>query len=101
MFLPPYPMKSISLNSFVLLEHLAVDDFNICNKLLTQKLLERLSVSLTSQNFLNFIDDIMIWYVNSKLDLYLSCAKVFQFYGDLVFELKKIFYFIYLFIQYL
>ena len=28
--------------------------------------------------FLNFMDDTMIWYLNSKLDLNLSCAKDFQ-----------------------
>ena len=35
----------------------------------------------------------MIWYLNSKLDLNLSCAKDFpnrEFYGDLVYKLKKI-----------
>ena len=34
-------MESISLNSFVLLEHSYVADFNTRNKLLTQKLLKR------------------------------------------------------------
>ena len=35
----------------------------------------------------------MIWYLNSKLDLNLSCTKNFrnpEFYGDLVYKLKKI-----------
>ena len=36
----------------------------------------------------------MIWFLNSKLDLNLSCAKDFRnlhdFYGDLVYKLKKI-----------
>ena len=50
-----------------------VTDFNTRYKLLTQKL----SVSLASQNLYNFIDDTMIWYLNSNLDLNLSCAKDF------------------------
>ena len=48
MFLALHPMESLSLNSFVLLEHLAmlltssyVADFNTRNKLLTQKLLKQ------------------------------------------------------------
>ena len=35
----------------------------------------------------------MIWFLNSKLDLNLPCAKDFHkpdFYGDLVYKLKKI-----------
>ena len=28
--------------------------------------------------FVNFIDDTMIWYLNSKLDLNLSCVKDFR-----------------------
>ena len=43
--------------------------------------------------FLNFIDDTMIYYLNSKLDFNLSCNKVFwksEFYGDLVYKLQKI-----------
>ena len=35
----------------------------------------------------------MIWFLNSKLDLNLSCAKGFfkpDFYGDLVYKLKQI-----------
>ena len=43
MFLALNPMESISLNSFVLLEHLYsyVTDFNTRNKLLTHKLLKQ------------------------------------------------------------
>ena len=36
----------------------------------------------------------MIWFLNSKSDLHLTCANDFdfegEFYGDLVFKLKKI-----------
>ena len=65
MFLALKPMESIPLNSFVLLENLAM--------LLT-----------------SFIDNTMIWYLNSKLDLDLSCAKDFrkpEFYGDFMYKL--------------
>ena len=59
MFLALHPMESISLNSIVLLEHLA--DFNTRNKLLTQKLLKQ---GYRYHNFakplLNFIDNTMI-----------------------------------------
>ena len=43
MFLALHPMESISLNSFVLLEHIAMHDadLNTRNKLLTQKLLKQ------------------------------------------------------------
>ena len=84
-----------------------VADFNTRNNLLTQKLLKQgwaalprgapglsavcecgisWSYSLTiflgiinfANIFLNFIDDTTIWYLNSKLDLNLSCAKDFR-----------------------
>ena len=50
-----------------------VADFSTRNKLLTQKLL-----------ILNFIDDTMIWYLNSKLDLSLSCAMDFRNLNSMV-----------------
>ena len=34
--------------------------------------------------FLNFIDDTLIWYLNSKLDLNLSCAKDFRNLNSMV-----------------
>ena len=43
--------------------------------------------------FSKFLDDTMIWYLNSKLAFNLSCAKEFwepEFYGDLVHRLKNI-----------
>ena len=55
-----------------------VADFNTRNKLLTQKLLKQgYGYHKIRKYFLNFIDDTMIWYLNSKLDLNLSCAKHF------------------------
>ena len=69
-------MESISLNSFVLLEHA---DFNTRNKLLTQKLLKQgYQYHKLHKTFLNFIDDTLIRYLNSKLDLNLSCTNAFQ-----------------------
>ena len=60
-----------------------VADSNTCNKLLTQKILKQGYWHKNSANlFLNFIDDTMIRYPNSKLDLNLSCAN--EFYSDLV-----------------
>ena len=55
-----------------------VADFNTRNKLLTQKLLKQgYPYHKLHKNFLNFIDDTIIGYLNSKLDLNLSCAKDF------------------------
>ena len=86
MFLALHPKESISLNSFVLLEHLVM----LLN--LT------LAINYQFRNFLNkaigiinfakpfhyFIDDTMILYLNSKLDLNLSCAKDFQNLSSMV-----------------
>ena len=77
-------MESISLNSFVVLEHLVM--------LLTSKLRNFLNKAICIINlakpFLNFKDDILIWYLNSKWDLNLLSEP--EFYGDLVYKLKKI-----------
>ena len=44
-----------------------VADFNTPNKLLAQKLLKQgYRYHKLAKNFLNFIDDTMIWYLNSK-----------------------------------
>ena len=52
-----------------------VADFNTRNKLLTQKLLKQgYWYHKLRKIFQNFIDDTMIWFLNSKLDLNLSCA---------------------------
>ena len=36
------------------------------------------------------MNDTMIWYLYSKLDLNLSCAKDFRNQGSVVYKLKKI-----------
>ena len=63
-----------------------VTDFNTHNKLLTQKLLKQgYQYHKLRKTFSNFIDDTMIWYLNSKLDLNLSCAKDFRNMNSMVF----------------
>ena len=53
-----------------------VADFNTRNKLFTQKLLNNaIGITNFTKSFLNFIDNTLIWYQNSKLDLNVSCAK--------------------------
>ena len=55
-----------------------VAGFDTRNTLLTQKLLKLLiGIINFAKPFLNFIDDTMIRYLNSKFDLNLSCAKDF------------------------
>ena len=63
-----------------------VADFNTCNKLLTQKLLKQgyQCIINLAKPFLYFIGDTMIWYLNSKLDLNLSCAKDFRSLSSMV-----------------
>ena len=78
-FLVLHPIKSISLNSFVLLEHLAM--LLSSTLAITQKLFNKaIRIINFAIPFLNCIDDTMI----SKLDLNLSCKRV------LVYKLKKI-----------
>ena len=56
-----------------------VADFNTRNKLLTQKLLKQgYRYHKLRKTFSNFIDDTVIRFLNSKLDLNLSCAKDFR-----------------------
>ena len=56
-----------------------VADFNTRNKLLTQKLLKQgYRYHKLRKTFSKFIDDTMIWFLNSKLDLNLFCAKDFR-----------------------
>ena len=56
-----------------------VADFNTRNKLLTQKLLKQgFRYHKLRKTFSIFIDDTMIWFLNSKLDLNLSCTKDFR-----------------------
>ena len=56
-----------------------VADFNTCNKLLAQNFLNKaLGIINFAKPFLNFIDNTLIYYLNAKLDLNLSCAKNFR-----------------------
>ena len=56
-----------------------VTDSNTRNKLLTQNFLNNAICIINFSNpFLNLIDDTMIWYLNSKLGLNLSCATDFR-----------------------
>ena len=53
-----------------------VADFNTRNTLLAQKLRKQeYQYHKLRKTFSNFIDDTMIWFLNSKLDLNLSCTK--------------------------
>ena len=85
MVLVLHPMESISLNSFVLLEHLAM--------LLTSTLAINCYHKLR-KTFSKFYRQYYDLIFKFKVGLNLSCAKDFQkpdFYGDLVYKLKKIF----------
>ena len=55
----------------------SVADFNTRNKL-RNFLNKAISIINFAKHFQNFIDDTMIWFLNSKLELNLSCAKDFQ-----------------------
>ena len=56
-----------------------VADFNTRNKLLTQKLLNNAIGIINFAKLLqNYIEDTMILFLNSKLDLNLSCTKDFR-----------------------
>ena len=53
-----------------------VTDFNTRNKWLAQKLLKQdCQYHKLRKTFLNFTDDTMVWCLDSKLDLGLSCAS--------------------------
>ena len=60
-----------------------VADFTTHNKLLTRKLLKQGIINL-AKPFLNYIDNTMILYLNSKLDYNLSCAKDFRNLNSMV-----------------
>ena len=95
MFLALHPMESISLNSFILLEHLVMLLINSNrNKLLTQKLLKqgyryhklRKTFSKFYRRYYDLISKFQIW-LKSLLRQGLSEPTL---YGDLVYKLKKI-----------
>ena len=73
-------MESISLNSFVLLEHLAMllSSTLAINCKLRNFLNKAIGIINFAKHFQNFIDDTMICFLNSKLDLNFSCAKDFR-----------------------
>ena len=73
-------MESIYLNSFVLLEHLAMLlTSTLAIKCELRNFLNKtIGIINFEKPFLNFIDDTMILYLNSKLDINLSCAKDFR-----------------------
>ena len=79
MYLTLYPMESLSFNSFVLLEHLAIllTSTPAIDCYLRNFLSKAIGIINFAKPFLNFIEDTMILYLNSKLDLNLSCAKDF------------------------
>ena len=80
MFLDLHPMEYTSLNSFVLLEHLAMLLISILaiNWLLRNFLNKAIGIINFAKHFQNFIDDTMIEFLNFKFDLNLSRAKDFQ-----------------------
>ena len=86
MFLALHPMESISLNSFVLLEHLAMllTSTLAINCYLRNFLNKAIGIINFEKSFHNFIDDTMICYLNSELDINLSCAKDFRNLNSMV-----------------
>ena len=93
-FLTLHPMGSTSLNSFVFLELLAIllTSTLAINCLLRNFLNKVICIINFIKPFLNCIDDTMIWYLNSKLDLkslWRLVPSEPEFYGDLVYRLKK------------
>ena len=95
MFLALHPMECISLNSFVLLEHLAMLlTSKTRNKLLTQKLLKqgyryhKLHKTF-SKLYRQYYDLISKFHVGLKSFLRQGLLEP-DFYGDLVYKLKKI-----------
>ena len=89
------PMESISLNSFVLLEHLAMfADFNTRNKLFTQKPLKQgyqyhKLCKTFSKFYRRYYDLISKFQIGLKSLLHQGLSEP-EFYGDLVYKLKKI-----------
>ena len=94
MFLAQHPMESRSLNSIVLLEHLAITDFNTRIKLLTQKLLKQsyryhILRKTFSKFYRRYYDLITKFQVGLKSLLRHGLSEP-EFYGDLVYKLTKI-----------
>ena len=95
MFLIPHPMESISLNSFVLLEHLAMLlTSTLAIYFLTQKLLKQgyryhKFCKTFSKFYRRYYDLISKFQVGLKSLLHQGLSEP-DFYGDLVYKLKKI-----------
>ena len=95
MFLALHPMESISLNSFVLLEHLAMLlTSTLSIKLLTQKLLKQgywyHKLLKTFSRFNRRYYDLISKFQVGLQSLLRQGLSEPEFYGDLVFQLKKI-----------
>ena len=95
MFLVLHPMESISLNSFGLLEHLAMFlTSTLATKLFTQKLLKqgyryhKLRKTF-SKFYRRYCDLISKFQVGLKSLLRQGLSEP-DFYGDLVYKLKKV-----------
>ena len=95
MFLDLHPIKSISPNSFVLLEHLAMLRTSILAiKLLTQKLLKQIyryhKLRKTFSKFYRRYYDLISKFQVGLKSLLRQGLSEPDFYGDLVYKLKKI-----------
>ena len=90
MFLALHPIESISLNSFVLLEHLAM----LRNKLLTQKFLKQgyryHKLCQTFPEFYRRYYDLTSKFQVGLKSLLRQGLTEPEFYSDLVYKLKKI-----------
>ena len=92
MFLALHPMESISLNSFVLLEHLAMlltSTLAITQKLLKQGYRYYKLRKTFSKFYRRYYDLISKLQVGFKSLLHKGLSDP-EFYGDLVYKLKKI-----------
>ena len=80
MFLVLHPVESMSLNSFVLLGRPAVllASTLAINCWLRNFLNRAIGIINFAKHFQNFIDDAVVWFLGSKLDLSHSCAKDFR-----------------------
>ena len=91
MFLVLHPMESISLNSFVLLEHLAM---LMTSTLATQKLLKQAyryhKLRKTFSKFYRRYYDLISKFQVGLKSLLTQGLLEPDFYGDLVYKLKKI-----------
>ena len=94
MFLSLHPMESISLNSFVLLEHLAMLLTSALAIFLTQKHLKQSywyhKLRKTFSKFYRRYYDLISKFQVGLKSLLRQGLSEPEFYGDLVYKLKKI-----------